>query len=622
MLVRAGVIAFVGSLCCTAFSQPGIWTWVSGDTTHQQEPVKGTPGIPDSLNRPLGSYEGARWTGKDGLFWYFESGYLSTTNGSGWGAELWRYDPVVEQWAWVKGPDVPNYTGHYGVLGVEAPANMPPARGFGAAAWTDTTGNLWLFGATAYINDWVYYADLWRFNPITENWAWINGPQQSGQAPIYGIQGVPDAANHPGSRNEMIASWTDNENNLWLFGGQAFSNGPAIAGDLWRYSTAEDRWTWMKGPSSFGSTGNYGVRGVEDPLNEPGARWAATTWTDKAGDLWLFGGRRTNNWYDNLNDLWRYRISTNSWTWMNGAQGIVSDTGAMGGLCEEDVLFSPSSRFECSAHWTDNNGDLWLWGGRTSALVQSESFLNDLWKYDVETNSWAIIGPEQPADAVGDFGQKGVPDPCNRPYGAMGNMGWHRAETNSIYLFGGQQFRPELPSSPATRSLMWRMELDTNCVMYECPYRCDGLIVNVSVLHGSTNPPFGSAVVSVDDGYAPFVAVLDEHVVQPWDTLMGLAPGSHELTLTDAFGCSGSTSFEVTATIGDDGLVVHQEGTVLVIDVHNAPLRLTMFDTIGRLVMDRQFDVGRSSVEISTIAQGIYCLRQGEKRPAIKLFIQ
>ena len=622
MLVRAGVIAFVGSLCCTAFSQPGIWTWVSGDTTHQQEPVKGTPGIPDSLNRPLGSYEGARWTGKDGLFWYFESGYLSTTNGSGWGAELWRYDPVVEQWAWVKGPDVPNYTGHYGVLGVEAPANMPPARGFGAAAWTDTTGNLWLFGGTAYINDWVYYADLWRFNPITENWAWINGPQQSGQAPIYGIQGVPDAANHPGSRNEMIASWTDNENNLWLFGGQAFSNGPAIAGDLWRYSTAEDRWTWMKGPSSFGSTGNYGVRGVEDPLNEPGARWAATTWTDKAGDLWLFGGRRTNNWYDNLNDLWRYRISTNSWTWMNGAQGIVSDTGAMGGLCEEDVLFSPSSRFECSAHWTDNNGDLWLWGGRTSALVQSESFLNDLWKYDVETNSWAIIGPEQPADAVGDFGQKGVPDPCNRPYGAMGNMGWHRAETNSIYLFGGQQFRPELPSSPATRSLMWRMELDTNCVMYECPYRCDGLIVNVSVLHGSTNPPFGSAVVSVDDGYAPFVAVLDEHVVQPWDTLMGLAPGSHELTLTDAFGCSGSTSFEVTATIGDDGLVVHQEGTVLVIDVHNAPLRLTMFDTIGRLVMDRQFDVGRSSVEISTIAQGIYCLRQGEKRPAIKLFIQ
>ena len=156
----------------------------------------------------------------------------------------------------------------------------------------------------------------------------------------------------------------------------------------------------MKGSSSFGSTGNYGVRGVEDPLNEPGARWAATTWTDKAGDLWLFGGRRTNNWYDNLNDLWRYRISTNSWTWMNGAQGIVSDTGAMGGLCEEDVLFSPSSRFECSAHWTDNNGDLWLWGGRTSALVQSESFLHDLWKYDGETNSWAIIGPEQPADAA------------------------------------------------------------------------------------------------------------------------------------------------------------------------------------------------------------------------------
>ena len=80
------------------------------------------------------------------------------------------------------------------------------------------------------------------------------------------------------------------------------------------------------------------------------------------------------------------------------------------------------------------------------------------------------MGPEQPADAIGNFGQKGVPDPCNRPYGAMGNMGWYRPETNSIYLFGGYQFRPELPSSPALRSLMWRMELDTNCIQYPCPY--------------------------------------------------------------------------------------------------------------------------------------------------------
>ncbi|MBK7942777.1 MAG: hypothetical protein IPJ87_13040 [Flavobacteriales bacterium] len=576
------------------------------------------------MNRPLGSYEGARWTGKDGTFWYWESGYMSSINGTGWGAELWRYYPELEEWAWVKGPNVPNYTGHYGVQGVESPDNLPPARGFGAAAWTDTTGNLWLFGGTAYIDDWVYYADLWRFNPITENWTWMNGTQQSGQAPAYGIQGIPAPTNHPGSRNEMIATWTDHENNLWLFGGQAFNSGSVIAADLWRYSIQENKWTWMKGPSSFGSLGNYGVQGVEEPLNEPGARWAATTWTDKAGDLWLFGGRRTNNWYDNLNDLWRFRISTNSWTWMNGAPGTVSDTGAMGDLCEEDIQFSPSGRFECSAHWTDNHGDLWLWGGRTGALVQSESFLNDLWKYDVGSNSWALIGPEQPADAVGHFGAKGVPNPCNRPYGAMGNMGWYRAETNAIYLFGGQQFRPELPSSAAIRSLMWRMELDTNCVIYECPYLCDGLTVNVTVFHGSSSPTNGSATVSVEDGYSPYVAILDGEEVQQWDTLLGLAPGSHELIITDAFGCPGSASFTVTAVIDgdDDGFVVHQDGPMLAIDVLYAPMRLTLFDAIGRLVMDRLFEVGRTTVDISRIAQGIYCLRKDRERPALKLFIQ
>jgi hypothetical protein len=624
MSLRVGITVLILSLWCTAFSQPGIWTWVSGDTTHQQEPVMGIPGIPDSLNRPIGTYESARWTGKDGMFWYFESGYISAMNGSGWGAELWRYDPELEQWAWVKGPDAPNFTGSYGVQGVEHPDNMPPARGFGAAAWTDTTGNLWLYGGYAYINDDQNYADLWRLNPTTENWTWVNGSQQYGLAPIYGIQGVPDPANHPGSRNEMIATWTDLENNLWLFGGQAFDNGAAIAGDLWRYSIAENMWTWMKGPSSFGNPGNYGVQGAEDPLNEPGSRWAATTWTDKAGDLWLFGGRRTNNWYDNLNDLWRYRISTNNWTWMNGAPGTVSDIGAMGDLCEEDIQFSPSGRFECSAHWTDNHGDLWLWGGRTGALVQSESFLNDLWKYDVETNTWAIIGPEQPADAHGYFGQKGVPDPCNRPYGAMGNMGWYREETNSVYLFGGQQFRPELPSSAAQRSLMWRMELDTNCIAYPCPYVCDGLDIGVNIAQGSSGQSLGVAIVSVAQGYGPFTSSLNGQVFAPWDSLMGLNAGSYELIVTDAFGCSGTTSFTILSPVDvdNDGIVIYQEGSTLVINVLTSPVRLMMFDAIGRLVMERQFDVGVSTMDVSTFAQGIYCIRQDSTRHAMKLFIQ
>ncbi|MCB0782376.1 MAG: hypothetical protein KDC03_23045 [Flavobacteriales bacterium] len=584
----------------------------------------GIPGIPDSLNRPIGTYESARWTGKDGKFWYFESGYISAMNGSGWGADLWRYDPVLEQWAWVKGPAAPNFTGNYGVQGVEDPNNMPPARGFGAATWTDTTGNLWLFGGTAYIDDYIYYSDLWRFDTSTENWTWINGTQQVEQAPIHGTQGVPDISSTPGSRAEMIATWTDRDNNLWLFGGQAIDSGAVIASDLWRYSIADNMWTWMKGPSTYWSPGSYGVQGVEDPLNEPSARWAATTWTDESGDLWLFGGRRTNNWYDNLNDLWRYRISTNSWTWMNGPPGTLSDTGAMGNLCEEDLLYSPSSRFECTAHWTDRDGNLWLWGGRTSALDQSKSYLNDIWKYDVGTNTWAIMGPEQPADAIGNFGQKGVPDPCNRPYGAMGNMGWYRPETNSIYLFGGYQFRPELPSSPALRSLMWRMELDTNCIQYPCPYVCDGLSLDVETQSASNGQNNGLAILTTGAGYAPYSGWLNGQSVVDIDTLAQLSPGYHHLVISDAFACSDSITFYI-GSVNEGGAGnwhIHQQGASLLVDVTNSPIQLQAFDALGRLVLDQFLPVGSSQVAAPGLAQGIYVFRAVGQDDAVKLFME
>jgi hypothetical protein len=54
--------------------------------------------------------------------------------------------------------------------------------------------------------------------------------------------------------------------------------------------------------------GAYGTLGLGSAINAPGARYAAVSWTDISGHLWLFGG----NGYDSagtnaaLNDLWEY----------------------------------------------------------------------------------------------------------------------------------------------------------------------------------------------------------------------------------------------------------------------------------------------------------------------------
>ncbi len=53
------------------------------------------------------------------------------------------------------------------------------------------------------------------------------------------------------------------------------------------------------------------------------------TWTDAAGNLWMFGGYGfpiRPAAYGYLSDLWEYKTSTNEWTWINGSS--TSDTAS------------------------------------------------------------------------------------------------------------------------------------------------------------------------------------------------------------------------------------------------------------------------------------------------------
>lgn len=116
-----------------------------------------------------------------------------------------------------------NALGNYGVQNVSSPTNSPGAR-FGPISWTDSKGNLWLFGgyglATTSTNG--YLNDLWKFVPSTNEWTWMGGSKVIGQLGSYGQQGVPSPTSYPGPRFGAI-SWTDTQDNLWLYGGD--SNG-------------------------------------------------------------------------------------------------------------------------------------------------------------------------------------------------------------------------------------------------------------------------------------------------------------------------------------------------------------------------------------------------------------
>jgi hypothetical protein len=443
-------------------SQSGLWTWVNGDSALQAPPVYGTQGVFDSLNHPLGSYEGCEWTDKQGNFWFFESKTLG-----GWGNDLWKYSPILEKWAFIKGSQNTNDPGNYGTKGVASSANIPPARGFGIASWTDTTGNLWMYGGTNNLNSqWNTFNDLWKFDITTNNWTWISGDTIPNQSPEYGVKGIPSVFNSPGARSEMVCTWVDSLNNLWLFGG-ASSNFKAYS-DLWKYSIATNQWTWMKGDSTLDGVGYFGIKGVEDSLNNPSARWVYSRWKDNDDNFWIFGGKRYNSGSFYLNDLWKYSMSTNNWTWIKGPNNLPLDTGNTGYFCNVDTAFNPISRNENRSCWKDNDGNFWMFGGATLNLpvFSYGIFLNDMWKYNIQTNEWTLVWSDTTYNTKGSFGVKGVPSYCNRPLGRMGSVSWYQPSSNSMYLFGGYQYY--IPGSGRPRSVMWKYEIDTSCTVHYC----------------------------------------------------------------------------------------------------------------------------------------------------------
>ena len=49
-------------------------------------------------------------------------------------------------------------------------------------------------------------------------------------------------------------------------------------------------WTWMHGSGAGSTSGDYGVKGVASPTNDPPERYQTAYWTDKQGNFWIFGG--------------------------------------------------------------------------------------------------------------------------------------------------------------------------------------------------------------------------------------------------------------------------------------------------------------------------------------------
>lgn len=377
----------------------GEWTWMGGSSLTEQPGVYGTLGLPAAGNVPGGREWAVSWTDASGNFWLFGGTGLDSNGTRGDLNDLWKYNPGTSIWTWMGGAQSlcnigGSYAcaGVYGTQGIPAPANAPGSR-TDAASWTDSCGNLWLFGGGGRDSTGTggILNDLWMYDPATNMWTWMSGANIVDQNGTYGTLGQADPGNIPGSRTSPV-SWVDSSGNLWLFGGEGSdwddilcedTAGPCDLNDLWKYDPASSTWTWMGGSNVVEQQGIYGTEGTPAPGNVPGGRDSAVNWTDAAGNFWLFGGSgydsRTNpQVFGDLNDLWKYDTATNMWTWMSGSN-TAEQLGTYGTLGTASPGNVPGAR-GWAVGWTDKSGDLWLFGG-IDVFVWPNGKFNDLWKY-------------------------------------------------------------------------------------------------------------------------------------------------------------------------------------------------------------------------------------------------
>jgi N-acetylneuraminic acid mutarotase len=424
----------------------GEWTWMSGSniaslshvvTLPNGEPgVYGTVGVAAPTNAPGGREQSVTWIDASGNLWIFGGLGIDSVGNPGYLNDLWEFNPNLGangEWTWMGGSTTAppadqvvyqlfGQPGVYGTLGTPAPTSIPGGR-YGAYAWTDALGNLWLYGGNGFDAAGAngYLNDLWEYTPGANgtpgNWTWMGGNAtvppspapwiQSAEPGVYGTLGTPDSANIPGGRSSGV-TWADASGNLWLFGGLGADSAgnTGYLNDLWKYtpgrSGSAGEWTWMGGGNTIGVYGGqpgvYGVLGISDSTSIPGARFSGATWVDPSGNLWLFGGQGydwTGTTAGFLNDLWKYTPDAGSgagqWTWMGGSNIIPPSPGTnLGVLGGEPGVYgtlgtpastnTPGARIG-AAPWIDASGNLWFFGGLGYDSNGSQGYLNDCWKY-------------------------------------------------------------------------------------------------------------------------------------------------------------------------------------------------------------------------------------------------
>ena len=362
----------------------------------------------------------------------------------------------LAEWAWASGSTSSWTTGTY--TGQNVPSSSGPGGRYAPSQWMDGSGNLWVFGGTgvaASSGSIGFLSDLWRYDPATNEWTWMNGPDTINSVGSYGTLGVAATTNQPPARSNAV-NWMDKSGNFWVFGG--YGNGATLYNDLWEYNPATNEWTWEAGSNTTFTPGTYGTLGVASTSNIPGARDFAASAVDASGNAWIFGGyENASSVSGDMNDLWMFDPATGAWTWEAGAD-TSDQSGVYGTLGQVAAANTPGGR-QGAMMWFDASGNLWLFGGYGYDSTGAQGALNDLWMFSPSTREWTWEGGSDLQNPTAVYGTQGVPAAANIPTGTFSGASWTDGTGNFWFFGGGNEYNNVLNDlwmyDPATAEWTW-----------------------------------------------------------------------------------------------------------------------------------------------------------------------
>jgi gliding motility-associated-like protein len=224
----------------------GQWTWMSGTDQVNDLGNYGILGQPAPTNVPRARFSAIAWKDPNDIFYLFGGMTFDAQGNTLYLNDLWTYNPSNNTWTWINGSSQTNEFGNYGTMGIAAATNQPGARGSlgQPTGFHDAFGKFWLYGGLGFSTQAAgstatYLSDLWQYDPATNMWTWMKGPDPNTNPHFAdrGTQKVRAATNRPASKYAHC-TWTDLNGNFWLMGGIT----RVIAGiyqdrptnDLWR----------------------------------------------------------------------------------------------------------------------------------------------------------------------------------------------------------------------------------------------------------------------------------------------------------------------------------------------------------------------------------------------------